>query len=253
MAYSQSIDVLETIDNMRYAACVAQQALFTNNRYIHGIHAFPDSIYSQTADPFANNRCIRGQFAGDSLALSLGLLSITARFSDSSTFATPRQQNKGANNTTLPSPLHLFQPDPHHVQEKAHRRSSFPFPPPKLTRLQIKSLSPLRSSDRRKLADQIIADLHLPLPDKPAEDAPPEAKAAAAAALTDLRNALLPESAMAARFSTTVGAEARTVGGTVYAAALAPGGEVRVLWVKVDERLYPTGRPSPAKAHDAGS
>jgi hypothetical protein len=107
---------------------------------------------------------------------------------------------------------------------------------------QIKSLSPLRSSDRRKLADQIIADLQLPVPDKPPDDASAEDKAAAAAALTDLRNALLPESAMAARFSTTVGAEARTVGGSVYAAALAPGGEVRVLWVKVDERMYPTGR-----------
>jgi hypothetical protein len=55
---------------------------------------------------------------------------------------------------------------------------------------------------------------------------------------------------MAARFSTTVGAEARTVSGTVYAAALAPGGEVRVLWVKVDERLYPTGKFVAAKLHD---
>jgi hypothetical protein len=46
---------------------------------------------------------------------------------------------------------------------------------------------------------------------------------------------------MAARFATTVGAEARNVAGMVYAAPAGPGGEVRVLWVKVEERLVPTG------------
>ncbi|KAF2671586.1 hypothetical protein BT63DRAFT_369624 [Microthyrium microscopicum] len=103
----------------------------------------------------------------------------------------------------------------------------------------IKQLSPLRSSDRRKLADQIIADLSLPLPPKPANDASPEDKAAATVKLTSLRNALLPENVQAAKFSTTAGPDLKNVNGTVYIGAHS-GGDVRVLWVHVSDRLWPS-------------
>jgi translation initiation factor 2D len=105
--------------------------------------------------------------------------------------------------------------------------------------IQIKPLAPLRSSDRRKTADSIINDLDLEK--KPVEDgANDEEKAAATAERAALRNSLLPDNAQSARFTTTHGPELKQVSGTVYVGSH-PGEEQRVLWVKIEERMYPTG------------
>jgi translation initiation factor 2D len=97
----------------------------------------------------------------------------------------------------------------------------------------------LRSSDRRKTADSIIKDLDLEK--KPAEDgASDEDKAAATAERASLRNSLLPDNAMSARFTTTHGPELKQVSGTVFVGNH-HGEEQRILWVKIDERMYPTG------------
>jgi translation initiation factor 2D len=69
----------------------------------------------------------------------------------------------------------------------------------------------------------------------------------AAASLTGIRNAILPENSQLARFSTTVGPELREVQGIVYVGAH-PGvvNEDRILWFKIehgpgsDNRFYPT-------------
>ncbi|KAJ5753026.1 hypothetical protein N7520_009943 [Penicillium odoratum] len=104
----------------------------------------------------------------------------------------------------------------------------------------IKNLSPLRSSDRRKIADQIIKDYQVPVPSS-AETTP----APNTASLSAVRNALLPENALTARFTTTAGPDLREVQGIVYVGAHTDGDE-RVLWFKIehgpgaDKRLYPT-------------
>lgn len=114
----------------------------------------------------------------------------------------------------------------------------------------IKNLSPLRSSDRRRLADQIISDYNIAVPtdshpesetpnqQPPAQDqdglAKPEASASgsnAAITLASLRNHLLPESTSSARFTTTSGPNSTPVAGTVYIGAH-PGHEARVLWIQ---------------------
>ncbi|PYH48464.1 putative RNA binding protein Ligatin/Tma64 [Aspergillus saccharolyticus JOP 1030-1] len=116
----------------------------------------------------------------------------------------------------------------------------------------IKNLAPLRSSDRRKIADQIIADYKIEIPSsaptEPSGDdaaAPSSASNPAARNLTSIRNALLPDNCLSARFTTTAGPQLREVQGTVYVGTH-PGGDERVLWFKVDHgpgadgRLYPT-------------
>ncbi|KAF2836964.1 eukaryotic translation initiation factor SUI1 family protein [Patellaria atrata CBS 101060] len=102
----------------------------------------------------------------------------------------------------------------------------------------IKPLAPLRSSDRRKTADQIISDLGLTVPHS-TNDASAEDKAAATSALTSLRNSLLPENTQSARFTTTAGPDLKQVSGTVYVGQH-EGEEQRVLWVKNGERMFPT-------------
>ncbi|OAP65718.1 hypothetical protein AYL99_01690 [Fonsecaea erecta] len=112
---------------------------------------------------------------------------------------------------------------------------------------QIKNLSPLRSSDRRKLADQIIADYRIHVPTL-AEIDPPAAAAEttssthhATPALTSVRTSLVPETCLSARFTTHAGPNATLVSGTVYVGAH-PGQEERILWIQYgkDARLYPT-------------
>ncbi|KAJ5082617.1 RNA binding protein Ligatin/Tma64 [Penicillium argentinense] len=111
----------------------------------------------------------------------------------------------------------------------------------------IKNLSPLRSSDRRKIADQIISDYRISIPSSPAETNPdPAAKTAPQAPnLSSIRSALLPENSLTARFTTTAGPDLREVQGVVYVGAH-PGEDERVLWFKVehgpgsDKKLYPT-------------
>lgn len=81
----------------------------------------------------------------------------------------------------------------------------------------------------------------------PAEEADGDAAAAAQAPsnLTAIRNALLPENSLSARFTTTAGPQLREVQGTVYVGTH-PGGEERILWFRLehgpgtDGRLYPT-------------
>lgn len=105
----------------------------------------------------------------------------------------------------------------------------------------IKPLAPLRSSDRRKLADQIITDFALKAPTTEVADheQTPDAKAEATAAHSQLRNSLLPENTQSARFTTTQGPDLKQAGGNVYVGSH-NGGEGRVLWFQVDGRLYPT-------------
>ncbi|KAK7538817.1 uncharacterized protein J3D65DRAFT_645720 [Phyllosticta citribraziliensis] len=97
----------------------------------------------------------------------------------------------------------------------------------------IKPLSPIKNSERRKLADHIISDLGLTVPSS--DNADPEDKAG----LTALRNSLLPDGSLSARFATTAGPDAKKVSGTIYVGAY-PNQDLRVLWVKLEERVYPT-------------
>ena len=107
--------------------------------------------------------------------------------------------------------------------------------------MQIKPLAPLRSSDRRKIADQIIADYGIPIPSHGGEEeANFKDKENPALSLAALRNSLLPENALSARFTTTAGPDLKQVGGTVYAGAHA-GDDQRILWFKIEDRLVPTG------------
>lgn len=116
-------------------------------------------------------------------------------------------------------------------------------------RPQIKNLAPLRSSDRRRLADQIIADYHVLVPTSSASDNAgptatpqvPEQESSNAPTLTSIRASLIPESCLSARFTTHAGASATLVSGTVYVGAH-PGQEERILWIQYgkDPRLYPT-------------
>lgn len=116
----------------------------------------------------------------------------------------------------------------------------------------IKTLSPIRSSDRRKIADRIIADFNVkprPAATGQAEasaggdiaGSEAESKAAATAAHTALRNLILPDNALSARFSTTVGPDLKEVLGTVYIGSYGTLKEQRVLWISILDRMYPSG------------
>ncbi|KAL4880847.1 hypothetical protein BJY04DRAFT_218688 [Aspergillus karnatakaensis] len=111
----------------------------------------------------------------------------------------------------------------------------------------IKNLSPIRSSDRRKIADQIISDYKIEIPSNPPPEssADPNPATPAQPTLTSIRNALLPENCLSARFTTTAGPDLREVQGTVYVGSHTDA-EERVLWFRIDQgpgadkRLYPT-------------
>lgn len=113
--------------------------------------------------------------------------------------------------------------------------------PSGLTRDQIKTLSPLRSSDRRKTADRIIADYGVEVP-----AAQEDISSETATPLSSVRKALLPDNALSAKFNTTVGPQLKEVNGTVYVGSHGSHDQ-RVLWVKIGETLYPSGRPSNRK------
>ncbi|KAK1140767.1 hypothetical protein N8T08_009873 [Aspergillus melleus] len=108
----------------------------------------------------------------------------------------------------------------------------------------IKNLSPLRSSDRRKIADQIISDYKIEVPSNTSTE-DPSASNPAAPNLTTIRNALLPDNSLSARFTTTAGPQLKEVQGTVYVGSHG-GSEERILWFRLDHgpgadgRLYPT-------------
>ncbi|RMZ67213.1 rna binding ligatin tma64 [Pyrenophora seminiperda CCB06] len=105
----------------------------------------------------------------------------------------------------------------------------------------IKPLSPLKSSDRRRTADQIIADFAIEIPTDGNATTPDDKATASSAGLTAMRKSILPENAMSARFTTTAGPDLKQVSGTVYVGNHeGTGGEQRVLWVKVADKMYPT-------------
>lgn len=111
---------------------------------------------------------------------------------------------------------------------------------------QIKNLSPLRSSDRRRLADQIIADYQVHVPTLEEIDSTAAAEEVQRVhhptpALSSIRTSLVPETCLSARFITHAGANAVVVSGTVYVGAH-PGQEERILWIQYGKvaRLYPT-------------
>ncbi|KAF2268924.1 hypothetical protein CC78DRAFT_509581 [Lojkania enalia] len=103
----------------------------------------------------------------------------------------------------------------------------------------IKPLSPLKSSDRRRTADQIIANFGIEIPINGNVDS--EEKSVSTVGLTALRRSLLPENALSARFTTTAGPELKQVSGTVYVGSHeGTNDEQRILWVKVGEKMFPT-------------
>ncbi|KAL9044353.1 MAG: hypothetical protein Q9214_002503 [Letrouitia sp. 1 TL-2023] len=108
----------------------------------------------------------------------------------------------------------------------------------------IKALSPLRSSDRRKIAEQIIASFDIELHadhenNVVATEGSHDGHATVPTSLGALRNSLVPENALSARFTTTTGPDLTQVSGIVYVGAH-PGEEQRVLWFKFEDRLIPT-------------
>ncbi|KAM0713783.1 hypothetical protein Q7P37_010745 [Cladosporium fusiforme] len=102
---------------------------------------------------------------------------------------------------------------------------------------QIKPAAPLRSSDRRKLADQIIQDYKLDLPQ--ANDETAEQKAEATTARSNLRNSLLPDNVQSARFTTTHGPDLKQASGSVYVGSQ-NGDDARILWWQIDGKMYPS-------------
>lgn len=106
----------------------------------------------------------------------------------------------------------------------------------------IKPLSPLRSSDRRRIADQIIANFNIEVPSDDVELKGQEAEgdhAKGTSGIGAVRNSLLPEGCQSARFTTTAGPDLKQVSGTVFVGAY-PGKEPRVLWLSINDRLIPT-------------
>jgi translation initiation factor 2D len=123
---------------------------------------------------------------------------------------------------------------------------------------QIKNLSPLRSSDRRRLADQIISEFNVQVPSQGESSRDLENKTSALAitdlvpsqnsdtksppTLSSIRNSLLPENCSSARFTTLTGADNKLTSGTLYIGAH-PGLEERILWLQWGantQRFYPS-------------
>ncbi|KAI9792940.1 MAG: hypothetical protein M1816_001262 [Peltula sp. TS41687] len=102
----------------------------------------------------------------------------------------------------------------------------------------IKPLAPIRSSDRRKIADQIIADFHIDTSGNDKEQQN-QGDQNTAGSLSSIRTSILPDNSQSGRFTTMVGPDQIQVDGTVYVGSH-PGEEQRILWVKVEDRLYPT-------------
>ncbi|KAI4167703.1 MAG: hypothetical protein LQ343_006983, partial [Gyalolechia ehrenbergii] len=126
-----------------------------------------------------------------------------------------------------------------HVQEEAKRRNPWAHSDRPLIENQIKALAPLRSSDRRKIADQIIAEYGIEVPTQGPGEGPENGNGTSSIGVGAIRNSLLPENSLSARFTTTAGKDLKQVSGTVYVGAH-PGEEQRILWIKLEDRLLPT-------------
>ncbi|KAL8808565.1 MAG: hypothetical protein Q9200_004243 [Gallowayella weberi] len=103
----------------------------------------------------------------------------------------------------------------------------------------IKPLAPLRSSERRRIADQIIAEYGVEIPSKPEDDQPEQSNDTPTLGIGAIRNRLLPENSQSARFITTAGKDLKQVSGTVYVGAHSAQ-EQRVLWIKIEGKIIPT-------------
>lgn len=105
-------------------------------------------------------------------------------------------------------------------------------------------MAPLRSSDRRKLGDEVISRFELTSPDSAIQVASLDVSGTEADDATKqrsiLRNALCPENLQSARFMTTQGPDLRPVSGTVYVGSHTKSDAPRVLWFWVDDQLCPT-------------
>ncbi|KAL8698046.1 MAG: hypothetical protein Q9224_002030 [Gallowayella concinna] len=126
-----------------------------------------------------------------------------------------------------------------HVQEEADRKKSRAPEAQHSPNAQIKPLAPLRSSERRRIADQIIAEYGVEVPSKQEEHQPEQGNDTATLGIGAIRNRLLPENSQSARFTTTAGKDLKQVSGTIYVGAH-PTQELRVLWIKIEERIIPT-------------
>ena len=106
----------------------------------------------------------------------------------------------------------------------------------------VKPLSPLRSSDRRRIADQIIANFNIEIPHVEVALKDSEAEGDQTKGISGvgaIRNSLLPEGCQSARFTTTAGPDLKQVSGTVFVGAH-PDKDPRVLWLSINDRLIPT-------------
>ncbi|KAF2861260.1 hypothetical protein K470DRAFT_270105 [Piedraia hortae CBS 480.64] len=134
---------------------------------------------------------------------------------------------------------------------------------------QVKPVAPLRSSDRRKLADQLIDTFHLepesldgsqlqhskleadntngskingqsngdqPTQTQQLQDHEKDEHIQSKARL---RNSVLPENVQSARFTTTHGPDLEPVSGTFYIGSH-DGSDPRILWFQLADRIYPT-------------
>jgi len=95
---------------------------------------------------------------------------------------------------------------------------------------QIKAQAPIRSSDRRKTAQQMIADLAYTSPSASETEA-------------SLRNSILPDGSSHAKFTTTYGPDLTPANGMIYLGSHSADVEDRPLWVKIERQtpeLFPT-------------
>lgn len=81
--------------------------------------------------------------------------------------------------------------------------------------------------------------------DKADDNADP-ADALRSAALIGLRNSLVPENTQAAKFSTTAGPDLKPLSGTIYVGPADETGPPRALWIRLYDKMYPTGAFSKA-------
>lgn len=129
-----------------------------------------------------------------------------------------------------------------HVQEETNGKNQNAFAFYKLILCQLKPYAPLRSSDRRKIATNVLKDYGLEPPtDAPAEDAN------TVAPISQLRNKLFPENTSSAKFNTTLGPDLSPVNGIIYSGTHHDGleaGVQRPLWVETDDVIFPTSKAS---------
>lgn len=138
------------------------------------------------------------------------------------------------------------------------------YEPTDLIPKQIKTLAPIRASDRRRLADQLIRTYRVPAPEAEKQAGQLQGKqeesekqgdqqqsgvtgtdnsATIAPTLSSIRDRLVPAGTRSGRFTTTVGANATNVSGTLWVGTFSDKevseqereGEERVLWFRIEQ------------------